>query len=100
MKNCLFRGLIFYIPPSEDEEDISKDLMKLRVRQHGGTVSEELESGAAVTHVITDLVTDHIRQVRRQRINDEKRLFHVLTPAWLEECIESQRLVDDSDYLM
>ena len=100
----LFRGLVFHFPPSEGEQDqdlsLSRDLLKLRVRQHGGGVSEELDSGQVVTHVITDQVPQHIRQLRSQRVKNGEKLFYLLSTSWLEESISNQRLLGVGQYLM
>ena len=99
MKHNLFRGLVFHFPASDGEDGLSlrRDLLGLTVRQHGGTVARELD--CHVTHVVTDHVTEDIRQTRRHRVNSGQKLFHLVASAWLEDCVAGRRLLPVTQYL-
>ena len=89
LRTSLFRGLVFHFPPTSDPAvTTSRELLKLRAKMLGGGVSEELGSG--VTHVLTDQVTEDIRQVRRDRINSGETLFHLISISWLQDCLSHQ----------
>ena len=99
MKTSLFRGLVFHFPPSIPPAlTTSRELLKLRAKLLGGRVSEELEG--RVTHVLTDLVREDIRQVRRDRINRGETLFNLLNVSWLEDCIRAQKVIGVEKYLL
>ena len=99
MKTSLFRGLVFHFPPTNPPAlSRSRELLKLRAKLLGGRVSEEL--GGRVTHVLTDLVREDIRQVRRDRINRGETLFYLLNVSWLEECIRAQKVIGVEKYLL
>ena len=98
MEHTLFRGLVLHFPVSEGEleQGITRELLELRVRHHGGRVSKVLDR--TVTHVLADQVQDEIREVRRQRVRSGEALFHLLATAWQEESITSNRLAAVEDY--
>ena len=99
LRTSLFRGLVFHFPPTSDPAvTTSRELLKLRAKMLGGGVSEELGSG--VTHVLTDQVTEDLRQVRRDRIIRGETLFHLLNISWLEECVTAQKVLGVGQYLM
>ena len=102
LKTALFRGLVFHFPPSHQPGLArSRDLLKLRVKLLGGGVSSVLDGG--VTHVLmdlTDLGTEDIRQVRRERINRGETLFHLASISWLQDCLAAQTLLGVGNYLL
>ena len=99
MKTSLFRGLVFHFPASGPPDlTTSQELLELRVKLQGGLVSSVLDS--RVTHVLTDQATQHISQVRRDRINRGETLFHLASTSWLQDCLASQTLLGVGKYLL
>ena len=99
MKTNLFRGLVLHFPPSADPGlTTSRELLKLRAKMLGAGVSSMLDSG--VTHVLTDLVTEDLRQIRRDRITRGETLFHLTSISWLQDCLSHQSLLGVGNYLL
>ena len=97
MKTNLFRGLVFYFPPSGLPARTTRiELLKLHAKFLGAGVSEVLEG--RVTHVLTDHVTEDLLQVRRDRISRGETLFHLASISWLQECVRSETLVGIGKY--
>lgn len=93
----MFRGLVFFIPPSSpsNEDSFYINLASIQIRYGGGKVSQSLS--VDVTHVVVenyDEVDETIKIVRRQKIEDGLKLFKLVTFSWLQSCMEDGKVTN------
>eukprot|EP00058_Branchiostoma_floridae_P013009 XP_002598497.1 hypothetical protein BRAFLDRAFT_118305 [Branchiostoma floridae] len=87
---------VMLLETSQQIKDCPLDLVALEARFHGATVSPILDSD--VTHVLfhtSDLSRlDEVKALRRQRT----KKHHLVTPAWVSECIQAGAMLTERDY--
>ena len=95
-RTCIFRKKVFYLHNNNVEDDeYSKKLQSLQIKFCGGTMRDSISDD--VTHVVVedlDDVDQSVKDVRSKRMMEGKRLFHVVTPLWLQTCVQEGRLVE------
>ena len=51
-----------------------------------------------VTHVVVEEGLEEVREERRKRVREGKRLFHLVNSSWLDASVREGRLVNETDF--
>ena len=95
----VFREMTFYFDAklsviSETECKLAKGEVKFC----GGLVNDDLD--LMVSHVVvqdTRNPGEHIRSARKRRLEEDRKLFHVVTMSWIHECVHGGKITSESD---
>ena len=95
----VFREMTFYFDAklsviSETECKLAKGEVKFC----GGLVNDNLD--LMVSHVVvqdTRNPGEHIRSARKRRLEEDRKLFHVVTMSWIHECVHGGKITSESD---
>ena len=93
LTTSVFRGLVVAIPGGEEG-----GLTWLQASFHGATVVGEVSEG--VSHVVLEdgLGVEGARQERGKRLQEGRRLFHLVSSCWLDACVREGRLLAEVDF--
>ena len=95
-RTCLFREMVFYFDSSNrsSETVFEQTLAKRKVKFCGGLVNDDLDD--KVSHVVVTDVNDieeHIRSDRKRRLENKKKLFHVVEAEWIDGCVSEGKIL-------
>ena len=112
LKSFLFRNIVFHFPSlnNDEDDDQSPSLTELQAKFYGGLVEKELTG--YVTHVVVDSCgsleqgerscgrLQGIKEVRRERLQQGKKLFYLVSERWVEESVMMSKLVGEEEFML
>ena len=112
MKSFLFGNIVFYFPSlnTDEDDEQSPSLTEVQAKFYGGLVEEELTD--SVTHVVVDSCDSlgqgegscdslqGIKDVRRERLQQGKKLFYLVSERWVEESVRMSKLVGEEEFML
>jgi len=115
IKTNLFRNIVFYFPKRDDcKERKWESLSEIQAKFFGGSIETELSE--AVTHVVINSVDEdnlehdggstrleclqELKQTRKGRLRQGEKLFHIVNEKWVEECVETNKVLAEEGFLL
>ena len=93
----MFRGLVVAVVGEQGEQGKKgESLVELQVRFLGGEVAAL--GGEGVTHVVVQGRGEEARREREARVRSGRRVFHLVSEAWVEECVRRRRRLPEAEF--